>query len=250
MIYAVIVAGSVAALSEIWGELQRAAGATERMVELIHAVDSVADPARPGAAAGAGAGRDRLRGRHLPLPVAAGDRGARRPDLAGRARRDRGAGRARRAPARPRSSSCCCASSTPTRAGSRSTASTSATWRAPTCAGSSRWCRRSRRSSPPSARENIRFGRPEASDAEVEAAARAAAAARVHRAAAAGLRHLGRRARRHALGRAEAAAGDRPRHPARRAGAAARRGDERARRRERARGADRRSRRWPAAGPR
>jgi ATP-binding cassette, subfamily B, bacterial len=47
VIYAVIVAGAVAALSEIWGELQRAAGATERMVELIHAVDSVADPAAP-----------------------------------------------------------------------------------------------------------------------------------------------------------------------------------------------------------
>jgi ATP-binding cassette subfamily B protein len=47
VIYSVIVAGSVAALSEIWGELQRAAGATERMVELIHAVDSVADPAEP-----------------------------------------------------------------------------------------------------------------------------------------------------------------------------------------------------------
>ena len=47
VIYAVIVAGSVAALSEIWGELQRAAGATERMVELIHAVDSVEDPDTP-----------------------------------------------------------------------------------------------------------------------------------------------------------------------------------------------------------
>jgi ATP-binding cassette subfamily B protein len=47
VIYAVIVAGSVAALSEIWGELQRAAGATERMVELIHAVDGVADPVDP-----------------------------------------------------------------------------------------------------------------------------------------------------------------------------------------------------------
>jgi len=47
VIYSVIVAGSVATLSEVWGELQRAAGATERMVELIHAVDSVADPAAP-----------------------------------------------------------------------------------------------------------------------------------------------------------------------------------------------------------
>ena len=39
VIYAVMVAGSAAALSEIWGELLRAAGATERMVELLDAVD-------------------------------------------------------------------------------------------------------------------------------------------------------------------------------------------------------------------
>jgi ATP-binding cassette subfamily B protein len=44
VIYAVMVAGSVAALSEIWSELQRAAGATERLVELLQAEDSVRDP--------------------------------------------------------------------------------------------------------------------------------------------------------------------------------------------------------------
>ncbi|MEM0937360.1 MAG: ABC transporter transmembrane domain-containing protein [Pseudomonadota bacterium] len=49
VIYAGIMAASVAALSEIWGELQRAAGATERLVELLTAEDSVADP--PAAAA-------------------------------------------------------------------------------------------------------------------------------------------------------------------------------------------------------
>jgi ATP-binding cassette subfamily B protein len=47
VIYAVMVASSVAALSEIWGELQRAAGATERLVELLHADDSVTDPPDP-----------------------------------------------------------------------------------------------------------------------------------------------------------------------------------------------------------
>jgi ATP-binding cassette subfamily B protein len=47
VIYAVMVAGSVAALSEIWGELQRAAGATERLVELLNAHDDVTDPAAP-----------------------------------------------------------------------------------------------------------------------------------------------------------------------------------------------------------
>jgi ATP-binding cassette subfamily B protein len=47
VIYAVMVAGGVAALSEIWGELQRAAGATERLVELLGAEDTVTDPAAP-----------------------------------------------------------------------------------------------------------------------------------------------------------------------------------------------------------
>jgi ATP-binding cassette, subfamily B, bacterial len=47
VIYAVMVAGAVGALSEIWGELQRAAGATERLVELLNTTDAVQDPARP-----------------------------------------------------------------------------------------------------------------------------------------------------------------------------------------------------------
>jgi ATP-binding cassette, subfamily B, bacterial len=46
LIYAIMVAGSVGALSEIWGELQRASGATERLVELLNTDDSVSDPAR------------------------------------------------------------------------------------------------------------------------------------------------------------------------------------------------------------
>ncbi|MEP3346344.1 MAG: ABC transporter transmembrane domain-containing protein [Litoreibacter sp.] len=47
LIYAIMVAGGVAALSEIWSELQRAAGATERLVELLGAEDSVVDPEAP-----------------------------------------------------------------------------------------------------------------------------------------------------------------------------------------------------------
>ena len=54
VIYSIIMAGSVAALSEIWSELQRAAGATERLVELLHAEDTVTDPGQPNS---------------LPLPV-------------------------------------------------------------------------------------------------------------------------------------------------------------------------------------
>ena len=45
LIYAIMVAGSVGALSEIWGELQRAAGATERLIELLEVEDAVRDPA-------------------------------------------------------------------------------------------------------------------------------------------------------------------------------------------------------------
>jgi len=47
VIYAVMVAGAVGALSEIWGELQRAAGATDRLVALLRARDSVRDVAAP-----------------------------------------------------------------------------------------------------------------------------------------------------------------------------------------------------------
>lgn len=47
VIYAVVVAGSVAALTELWGELQRAAGATERLVELLKVDDTISDPDNP-----------------------------------------------------------------------------------------------------------------------------------------------------------------------------------------------------------
>ena len=47
MIYTIMVGGAVAALSEVWGELQRAAGATERLVELLTSEDTVQDPAEP-----------------------------------------------------------------------------------------------------------------------------------------------------------------------------------------------------------
>jgi ATP-binding cassette subfamily B protein len=45
--YAVIVAGGVGALSETWGDLQRAAGASERLMELLHVEPDVKAPARP-----------------------------------------------------------------------------------------------------------------------------------------------------------------------------------------------------------
>jgi len=44
LIYTIMVAGAVGALTEIWSELQRAAGATERLIELLNAQDNVSDP--------------------------------------------------------------------------------------------------------------------------------------------------------------------------------------------------------------
>jgi ATP-binding cassette subfamily B protein len=45
VLYAVLIAGSIGALSETWGDLQRAAGATERLVELMQAEPALASSA-------------------------------------------------------------------------------------------------------------------------------------------------------------------------------------------------------------
>lgn len=47
VIYAVMVAGAVGALSEVWGEVQRAAGATDRLAALLAAEDALQDPSPP-----------------------------------------------------------------------------------------------------------------------------------------------------------------------------------------------------------
>ncbi len=46
VLYAVIAAGSVGALTEVWGDVQRAAGALERIGELMHTEPAIADPAQ------------------------------------------------------------------------------------------------------------------------------------------------------------------------------------------------------------
>ncbi len=45
--YAIFVAGSAASLSQVWGEVQRAAGATERLLELLEARPLITAPAAP-----------------------------------------------------------------------------------------------------------------------------------------------------------------------------------------------------------
>jgi ATP-binding cassette subfamily B protein len=47
LIYAVLVGSSAAQLTEMWGELQRAAGAMERLSELLQATPAIAAPLRP-----------------------------------------------------------------------------------------------------------------------------------------------------------------------------------------------------------
>jgi ATP-binding cassette subfamily B protein len=42
-----LVAGGFGSLSEVWGDLQRAAGASERLMELLHEVPAIRPPARP-----------------------------------------------------------------------------------------------------------------------------------------------------------------------------------------------------------
>lgn len=62
VIYSILVASSSGALSEIWGELQRAAGATERLAELLTAEDALSDPPQPVALPRPAKGRIALEG--------------------------------------------------------------------------------------------------------------------------------------------------------------------------------------------
>ncbi|MBW8708110.1 MAG: ATP-binding cassette domain-containing protein, partial [Alphaproteobacteria bacterium] len=45
--YGILTGGGVGALSEVWGDLQRAAGASERLMELLHEVPAIRPPAHP-----------------------------------------------------------------------------------------------------------------------------------------------------------------------------------------------------------
>ncbi len=60
VVYVIILVSSIAVLSEVYGDLLRAAGATERLMELLHLRSPIATPARPVAlpAARAGAGAE------------------------------------------------------------------------------------------------------------------------------------------------------------------------------------------------
>ena len=47
VVYVIILAGAFAVLGEVYGDLLRAAGATERLMELLHGVSPIQSPARP-----------------------------------------------------------------------------------------------------------------------------------------------------------------------------------------------------------
>jgi ABC-type multidrug transport system fused ATPase/permease subunit len=146
LIYAIMVGGAVAALSEIFSELQRAAGATERLVELLNRPTTRSeDPDQPKPPARAGAGRDRLRGRrHFAYPGAA--RNTRRWTVSAfkiASGRDRGA---RRPVGRRQDNDCNCssASTIPGRADPLDGVAPDARWTGTISAATSRWCRRTR----------------------------------------------------------------------------------------------------------
>ena len=60
LLYAIFVATSAAALSEMWGEVQRAAGAMERLVELLDSKPAIVAPSEPVALPEVSEGRIRL----------------------------------------------------------------------------------------------------------------------------------------------------------------------------------------------
>ena len=233
LIYAVYVAISAASLSEMWGEVQRAAGAMERLVELKNAQPVIVAPPQP---------QNVSRRRRRVASASRMSRSAIRRGptrwrsiafaryRAGRERRvRRSVGRRQehdvpaaaallRSAVRPRSSSTV---STSRRRGPRTLRRRIGLVPQETVLFGT------------SARENIRYGRPGASDAEIEAAARAAGADSFIRAAARRLRHIPRRARHAPVGRPASAHRHRARAAEGSADPAARRSDQLARRRER-----------------
>ena len=89
LLYAGLVGTSAAALTEMWGEVQRAAGAMERLSELLHARPNIAAPRASVGYPRQGARKHPLRSRRVPLPIAAGNGGARSVHAGSRAGRDR-----------------------------------------------------------------------------------------------------------------------------------------------------------------
>jgi ATP-binding cassette subfamily B protein len=174
VVFVIIFVGSVAVLSEVYGDLLRAAGATERLMELLATRSPVADPARPlalPAAQGGSALAFEDVTFHYPSRPQAG--GAEPLHAARAARRNRGAGRPQR---RRQEHGAAAAAALLRRAAGHGAAGRRAGARPALAALRQRIGIVPQDSTvfSTSALENIRYGRPEASDDEVIAAARAA----------------------------------------------------------------------------
>ena len=226
-------------MSEKFNILQGAMASSERIFALLDTPVEIASPAGGSAAARPRRRRAGAPGaiafEHVTLRLRRGRAGA-----AGRVVRGRSPGSAwpSSAPparARRRSSACCCGSTTCSRGGSRSTASTSASCdlarAARRCSAS---CCRTCTCSPARSPSNVRLGNAAINDDAVRARGRGGARGAVRRPAAAGLDDAGGRARRDAVGRAEAAAVVRPGARVRPPRADPRRGDVERRHRNRA----------------
>jgi ATP-binding cassette subfamily B protein len=74
LLYAVFAAGSLGALSEVWGELSQAAGAAERLTELLAETPAIAAPANPVALPVPGRGELTFRDVHFSYPARPGYR--------------------------------------------------------------------------------------------------------------------------------------------------------------------------------
>ncbi|MBY5570868.1 ATP-binding cassette domain-containing protein [Rhizobium leguminosarum] len=68
LLYAVISAGSLGALSEVWGELSQAAGAADRLTELLDEISPIAAPASPEPLPSPSSGRVEFSGVHFAYP--------------------------------------------------------------------------------------------------------------------------------------------------------------------------------------
>ena len=171
VLYAAFAAAALGQLSEVWGEVSAASGAAERLFEILRV--EVADR-RAGVAArlaGAGARRRRFRECQLCLSDPAGCAGGRRRFARRCAPARRSRSSAPRARARARCFICCCGSTIRLPARSRSTACRSGRPIRARCAQRIALVPQESVVFAASARENIRFGRPDATDAEVERAA-------------------------------------------------------------------------------
>ena len=137
-----IVAGAFGALTEVYGDLLRGAGAAGRLSELLRERPEIAPPAAPRPRCPTRAAA-RWRSRASSSATRPGPKSPRSTISrcgSNRVRPSRSS--AHRARARPRCFSCSSASTTPPPAGSPSTASTCATPTPPRSAPGSRWCRR------------------------------------------------------------------------------------------------------------